>query len=73
MQLIYKSFLAGMGPYKIAAELNGLGYRLPGGRLFYSAYVHGLIGFGHVYTGRVAFFKIAEVSSIRVIRYPPCP
>ena len=55
--LIYKSFLAGQGVHRIAGELNSLGYRLPGGRLFYSSYVRALISSGHVYTGRVAFFK----------------
>ena len=73
VQLIYKSFLAGMGPYKIAAELNGLGYRLPGGRLFYSAYVRGLIGFGHVYTGRVAFFKISRGKFYQGNKISPVP
>jgi DNA invertase Pin-like site-specific DNA recombinase len=57
IKIIYESFLAGAGASKIAGTLNSMGYRLPGGRLFYNSYVHKIISDGHVYNGRVAFFK----------------
>ncbi len=73
VQLIYEFFLAGMGASKIAGELNSLGYRLPGGRLFYNTFVQQLIGSGHVYTGRVAFFKTSKGKFYQGNKNSPVP
>ena len=56
----YMRFLDGAGHCKIAGELNTLGYRLPGGRIFYSSFVQNLIENGHIYTGVSAYFKTAR-------------
>ena len=60
VQHCFRSFLAGANTNKIAGELNSLGYRLPGGRIFYSSFVHGILKYGHVYTGRAAFYKASK-------------
>lgn len=57
IQNIFKSFLNGAGINRIAGELNRLGYRLPGGRLFYSGFIHNILTYGHIYTGKTSFFK----------------
>lgn len=57
VQQVFRSFLSGTGTNKIAEELNSLAYRLPGGRLFYGAFVRNILEYGHMYTGRVAFYK----------------
>ena len=57
VKFIFESFLAGDGPRKIIGYLNSSGYRLPGGRLFYNAFVYNVLGNGYIYTGRVAYFK----------------
>ena len=60
IQNIFKSFLNGAGINHIAGEMNHLGYRLPGGRLFYSGFIHNVLVYGHVYTGKTAFFKASS-------------
>ena len=44
----------------IAGELNSLGYRLPSGRLFSGAFIRNILEYGHIYTGRVAFYKASK-------------
>ena len=53
-------FLSGYGCNTIAGELNIMGYRLPGGRPFYSSVVQGFIKTGIIYTGRSCYFKVSE-------------
>ena len=60
VQLSFEMFLAGYGCNTIAGELNNRGYRLPGGRPFYSSVMQGFIKTGIIYTGRSCYFKVSE-------------
>ena len=60
VKLSFEMFLAGYGCNTIAGELNKLGYRLPGGRNFYSSVIQGFIKTGIIYTGRCSYFKVSE-------------
>ena len=57
IKIIFESYIAGAGARKIIRSLNSGGYRLPGGRIFYISFIYNVIGNGHIYSGRVAYFK----------------
>ena len=60
VQHCYQMFLSGAGCSAIAGDLNSMGYRLPGGRLFYSSVPRGWIKLGIIYTGCSSYFKVAR-------------
>ena len=73
VQQAFRSFLSGTGTNKIAGELNSLGYRLPSGRLFSGAIVRNILEFGHIYTGRVAFYKASKGKFYQGNKNSPVP
>ena len=58
IKLIYQSYIGGSGTGTIAGLLTSLGYRRPGNSLPFSCgFIHLLIKRGHIYTGKLAYFK----------------
>ena len=73
VQHTFRSFLAGAGANRVAGELNALGYRLPGGRVFYSTFIRNILENGHIYTGRVAFYRASKAKFYQGSREAPVP
>jgi hypothetical protein len=48
-------------------------YRLPGGRLFSGAFVRNILEYGHIYTGRVAFYKASKGKFYQGNKNSPVP
>ena len=73
IKLIYQSFIGGSGTGTIAGLLTSLGYRLPGNQPFSSGFLHLLIKRGHIYTGKLAFFKQTRGKFHRGSKTSPVP
>ena len=74
IKLIYKSYIEGSGTGTIAGLLTSLGYRRPGNSLPFSCgFIHLLIKRGHIYTGKLAYFKSTRGKFHRGTSTSPVP
>ncbi len=74
IKLIYRSYIGGSGTGTIAGLLTSLGYRRPGNSLPFSCgFIHLLIKRGHIYTGKLAYFKSTRGKFHRGTSTSPVP